>query len=72
MELTIHFTFRYGQVISIEDALFSFEIAPPFFAHMKRDGVHVETRIAFAMALAKFYESLSPYVDAGEIGMNLY
>ncbi|VDP28228.1 unnamed protein product [Heligmosomoides polygyrus] len=59
---------RYGEPISIDDALFSYEIASEFFARTKRIGVPVENRIGFAKALTKFFNFLNIFMDSGEEG----
>lgn len=59
--------FRYGEPISIDDALFSYEIASEFFARTKRIGVPVENRIGFAKALTKFFNFLNIFMDSGEV-----
>lgn len=56
---------RYGEPISIDDALFSYEIASEFFARTKRIGVPVENRIGFAKALTKFFNFLNIFMDSG-------
>ncbi|VDN20629.1 unnamed protein product [Cylicostephanus goldi] len=58
-------TSKLGQVVSMDDGIYSSAVVMEFFQELQKCRVPVHTRIGFAKAIAGFYEFLNVYIDAG-------